>query len=130
MKCPNPACPYSKIEKIEENANFCSKCGCSLSQSGETSSSKSEKSNSLSKNSTQNASETEDRHYSPLDSIGKSLHLAEKHWLRNRMALIYMRDKRTYLRFQSDQTVLLILSLYWRKRTQRPISVIFILAKK
>ena len=46
------------------------------------------------------------------------------------MALIYKRDKRTYFRFQSDQTVLLILSLYWRKRTPRPISVIFILAKK
>ena len=79
MKCPNPECPYSKLEKIEENANFCSKCGRNLSQSGKTSSSQSEKSDSLSKNSTQVASETEDRPCSPLDSIGKSLHIAEKH---------------------------------------------------
>ena len=96
MKCPNTKCPYSKLEKIEENANFCSKCGCNLSQSGETSSSQGEKSNSLSKNSTQVVSETEDRHCSPTDSIGKSLHIAEKHQLRNRWRSFILYARQTH----------------------------------
>ena len=83
MKCPNPECPYSKLEKLEETDNFCSKCGYNLRRSKETSSSQSEKSTSLSKNSIQVTSEAEDRHCSPLDSIGMSLNVVEKHYLKN-----------------------------------------------
>ena len=79
MKCPNPDCIYSKYDKLEETAKFCSECGLDLRRREETSSSQSEQTTTLSKNSTQVVSEAEDRHCSPLNSIGKSLNVAEKH---------------------------------------------------
>ena len=81
MKCPNPDCAYSEHDKLEETANFCSKCGLDLRRREETSSSQSEKTALLSKNSTQVVVEVEDRHCSPLNSIGKSLYYnyVEKH---------------------------------------------------
>ena len=80
MKCTNPECPFSLIEKLDDTDNFCSKCGRDLRRSGEASSSQSEKTTSFSKNSTQVASETEDRDCS---ALGKSLHIVEEHWLKN-----------------------------------------------
>ena len=79
MKCPNPKCPYSELEKFEETDNFCSKCGWNLRRSEETSSSQSKTTTSRSQDSTQVASEVEDRHCSPPDSIGMSLNVVEKH---------------------------------------------------
>ena len=71
MKCPNPECPFSWLEKLDETAKFCSECGKDLRRSEETSSSQSEKTTSFSKNSTQVASEAEDLQSSALDHIGK-----------------------------------------------------------
>ena len=84
MKCPNPECPFSWLEKLDENAKFCSECGTNLRRSiKQASSSQNEKTTSFSKNSTQVASEVEDRHCSALDHIGKSLHIVYEHWLKN-----------------------------------------------
>ena len=80
MKCTNPECPFSWLEKLDETANFCSKCGTDLRRSEEASSSQSEKTTSFSKNSTQVESEAEDRHCS---ALGKSLHIVQDHWLKN-----------------------------------------------
>ena len=80
MKCTNPECPFSWLEKLDETANFCSKCGRDLRRSEGGSSSQSEKTTSFSKNSAQVASEAEDRHCS---ALGKSLHIVEEHWLKN-----------------------------------------------
>lgn len=81
MKCPNPECPFSWQEKLDETAKFCSECGKDLRRTEETSSSPSEKTTSISKNSTQVAIEAEDLHCSAVDHIGKSLHIVEEHWL-------------------------------------------------
>ena len=80
MKCTNPECPFSLIEKLDKTAKFCSECGKDLRRSEEASSSQSEKTTPFSKNSTQVASEVEDRHCS---ALGKSLHIVEEHWLKN-----------------------------------------------
>lgn len=72
MKCINPECPFSLIDKFDDSDNFCSKCGRDLRRSEEASSSQSEKTTSFSKNSTQVASEAEDLQSSALDHIGKT----------------------------------------------------------
>ncbi|KAK2555497.1 E3 ubiquitin-protein ligase rnf213-alpha [Acropora cervicornis] len=71
MKCTNPECSFSLIEKLDDSANFCSKCGRDLRRSEEASPSQSEKTTLFSKNSAQVASEAEDRHCSALDETKK-----------------------------------------------------------
>lgn len=78
MKCPNPKCAYSGLDKLEKTAKFCSECGLDLRRSEGTSSSQSEKTTSFSKNSTEVASEAEDRHCSALDHIDEAKKLKKR----------------------------------------------------
>ena len=100
MKCPNPECLFSGLEKFEETANFCPRCGWNLGRSEEASSSLNEKNTSMSKNSTPNASESEDRRFDPQDSTGKFFHK-----LKLRILL------RKFINFYARQTHLLSVSV-------------------